>query len=75
MVRPTVSIRSSRVGTRRLEEIMMKMFSSTTTPGKKLISNACSGSSALQWFHRHRKRAARMPTSKIEITSAARQVL
>ena len=36
---------------------------------------ACSGSSALQWFHRHRKRAARMPTSKIEITSAARQVL
>ena len=41
----------------------------------QLISNACSGSSALQWFHRHRKRAARMPTSKIEITSAARQVL
>ena len=51
------------------------MFSATTTPGKKLITAACSGSSAQVLFQRRMKYATSSPTARMETTSAARQLL
>jgi len=64
-----------KVGFWRLAETIRPMFSATTTPGKKLITAACSGSSAQVLFQRRMKYATSSPTARMETTSAARQLL
>ena len=74
-VRPTVSSICSRPGVWLLLETISTMFSSTTTPGKKLMIIPCSGSSARRLFQRRLQYAVADPTSRMAKTSAARQIL
>ena len=72
-VSPTVIPIVAMVALLLLSVSMSRMFSTTTTPGKKLMVSACKGSSALRLRHLLTKKATAAPTTKFATAMMIRQ--
>ena len=72
-VSPTVIPIVAMVALLLLSVSMSRMFSTTTTPGKKLIVSACKGSSALYLRHLPTKKDTPAPTTRFVNDMMTRQ--
>lgn len=72
-VSPTVIPIVAMVALLLLSVSMSRMFSTTTTPGKKLMVSACKGSSALRLRHLPTKKATAAPTTIFATAMMIRQ--
>ena len=74
MVRPKVNIMFIMLGTSLPPDTISTMFSTTTMPGKKDMTNICSGVNACSLRQRRIMQAASRPAPTTAATSRNRQL-